>query len=160
MWPYWCDYRKPPNYVGTQWLLILDVCIDFSYMRDVYVVFYSSFVDSKWSQIKKKLESIFEKYNVSKASQESVEKLGKVLSQKTFTPDGKAWKMGITDKVLFNESKVTLLTSIYWSVLPIFKQYIMLFQRSKPMIHKLYYDQIDLFNQLLSYFVKPDILAK
>ena len=117
-------------------------------------------VDSKWSQIKKKLESIFEKYNVSKASQESVEKLGKVLSQKTFTPDGKAWKMGITDKVLFNESKVTLLTSIYWSVLPIFKQYIMLFQRSKPMIHKLYYDQIDLFNQLLSYFVKPDVLAK
>ena len=68
-------FRKPPNYVSTRWLSVLDVCIDFSYMHDVYVDFYSSFVDIKWSQIKKKLESIFGKYNVSKASQESVEEM-------------------------------------------------------------------------------------
>ena len=40
-----------------------------------------------------------------------------------------------------------------------FKKYGMLFQRDKSMIHELYYDQIDLFNQFLSYFVKPDALA-
>ena len=80
-------------------------------MRDVYVVFYSSFVDIKWSQIKKKLESIFEKYNVSKASQESVEEMVKTLSKKTFAPDGKARKMRVVDAVLLNESKVTRLTS-------------------------------------------------
>ena len=125
-------------------------------MGDVYVVFYSSFVDNKRSQIKKKLESIFEKYNVSKASQESVEEMVKALSKKTFTPDGKARKMRIAGAVLFNESKVTLLTSIYRSVLPVFKKYVMLFQRDKPMIQELYYDQIDLFNQFLSYFVKPE----
>ena len=28
------------------------------------------------------------------------------------------------------------------------------------MIHELYYDQTDLFNQFLSYFVKPKVLAK
>ena len=28
------------------------------------------------------------------------------------------------------------------------------------MIHDLYYDQIDLFSQSLSYFAKPNILAK
>ena len=104
-------FRKPPNYVASRWLSVLDVCIDFSYMRDVYVVFYSSFVDIKWSQIKKKLESIFEKYNVSKTSQESVEEMVKTLSKKTFTPDGKARKMRVVDAVLLNESKVTLLTS-------------------------------------------------
>ena len=75
-------FRKPPNYVATRWLSVLDVCIDFSYMRNVYVVFYSSFVDNKRSQIKKKLESIFERYDVSKASKESIEEMGKALSKK------------------------------------------------------------------------------
>ena len=28
------------------------------------------------------------------------------------------------------------------------------------MIHELYYDQIDLFNQFLSYLVNPDVLVK
>ena len=28
------------------------------------------------------------------------------------------------------------------------------------MIHELYYDQIDLFNQFLSYFINSDVLAK
>ena len=104
-------FRKPPNYVASRWLSVLDVCIDFSYMRDVYVVFYSSFVDIKWSQIKKKLESIFEKYDVSKTSEESVEEMVKTLSKKTFTPDGKARKMRVVDAVLLNESKDSLLTS-------------------------------------------------
>ena len=60
-------------------------------MHNVYVVFYSSFVDNKQSQIKRKLESIFEKYNVSKSFQESIEEMMKALSKKTFTPDDKAW---------------------------------------------------------------------
>ena len=59
-------------------------------MRGVSVVFYPSLIDNKCSQIKKKLESIFEKYNISKASQESIEEMEKALSKKTFTPDGKA----------------------------------------------------------------------
>ena len=45
-------------------------------------------------------------------------------------------------------------------MLQIFKKYVMLLQRDKPMIHKLYYDQTDLVNQFLSYFVKPDVLEK
>ena len=128
-------------------------------MRDVYVIFYSLFVENKWSQIKNKLESIFERYNVSKASLESIEEMGKTISKKTFTPDGKAWTMRISDKVLFNESKVALLTSIYWSVLSIFKKYATLFRRDKSIIHGLYYDQIDLFSQFLSFFVRPYVLA-
>ena len=70
-------------------------CIDFSYMHVIYVVFYSSFVDNKQNEVKKKLESIFENYNVSKASQESVEEIVKALSKKTSTPDGKAREMRI-----------------------------------------------------------------
>ena len=104
-------FRNPPNYEATRWLSVLDGCIDFPYMRDVYVVFYSSYVDNKRSQIKRKLESIFEKYNVSKASQESIEEMVKALRKKTFKSDSKVRIMGTADAVLFNESKITLLTS-------------------------------------------------
>ena len=89
-------------------------------MRDVHVVFDSAFVNKKRSQINKNLESIFERYDVSKASQESIEEMVKALSKNIFTLNGKAQKMRIANAVLFNESKVTLPTSIYWSVLPIF----------------------------------------
>ena len=51
-------------------------------MRDIYIVFYSSFVENKRSHIKKKLESIFEKCNVSKASQDSIEEMVKARSKK------------------------------------------------------------------------------
>ena len=67
-------------------------------MRVVYVVFYSSFVGSKQSQIKKKLESIFEKYNVSKDSQESIKEMVKALSKKTFMPDqGGQWSWKVLE---------------------------------------------------------------
>ena len=88
-------------------------------------------------RLRRNWNQFFERYNVSKASQESVEEMEKALSKTIFTPDGKARKMRIADKALFSESKVTLLTSIYWSVLPIFKKYVMLFQRGKPMIYGL-----------------------
>ena len=144
-------FCKPPNYVAFCWLSVLQVCIDFLYMRDVRVIFYSAFVNKRQSQIKKNLESIFERYNVPKGSQESIEEMVKALSKKKFNSDDKAGKISIVNVVLLNESKVTLVTSIYQPVLPIFKKYVMLFQKkNKPMIHKLYYDQIDLFNQFWS----------
>ena len=72
-----------------------------------------------------------------KASQESIEEIVKALSKKMFTLDDKTRKMRIADAVLFNKSKVTLLTSVYQSVLPIFKMYVMLLQRDKPMTYSI-----------------------
>ena len=46
---------------------------------------------------------------------------------KNFHTRWQARKMRIADAVLFNESKVTLLTSIYRLVLPIFKKHVMPF---------------------------------
>ena len=36
----------------------------------------------------------------------------------------------------------------------------MLFQREQLLIHKIYYDQIDVVRTFLWYFVKPEVLAK
>ena len=53
-----------------------------------------------------------------------------------FTLDDKTPKMRIADAVLFNKSKVTLLTSVYQSVLPIFKMYVMLLQSVPVLLRK------------------------
>ena len=46
---------------------------------------------------------------------------------------------------------------IYESVLVIFKKFVMRFQSEKPLIHKIYPEQLNLV-KTFSYFVKPDVL--
>ena len=64
------------------------------------------------------------------------------------------------NKLVLNHRYVSLLKSIYDSVLPLFKSYVMLFQQEQPLIHKIYYEQIDVVRTFLSYFLKPEVLAK
>ena len=64
------------------------------------------------------------------------------------------------NKLVVNDRHVPLLTSIYDSVLPLLKSYVMLFQQEQPLIHKIYYKQIDVVRTFLSFFVKLEMLAK
>ena len=64
------------------------------------------------------------------------------------------------NKLVVNDRHVPLLTSIYDSVLPLLKSYVMLFQQEQPLIHKIYYKQIDVVRTFLSFFVKLEVLAK
>ena len=79
--------------------------------------------------------------------------------KKKFTKKGTERKNRIIEKLHHNEDKVTLVTSLYESVLPLFKEFVMLFQKSTPVIHKVYYLQIELFTEFLSYFMKPHVVA-
>ena len=45
-------------------------------------------------------------------------------------------------------------------MLPLCKSYVMLFQSSKPFIHKVYLQQVAVVRKYFSYFLKPDILEK
>ena len=59
----------------------------------------------------------------------------------------------------YSSKRVSLLTSIYQTVLPLFKSFVMLFQQEKPLIHKIYFEQVSIIKNFLSYFVKPDVLV-
>ena len=50
--------------------------------------------------------------------------------------------------------------SLYQSVLSLFKSYVLLFQSEKPLIYKIYYQQIDIISKFFSYFLKHDVLTK
>ena len=106
--------------------------------------------------------SIFSKHNVSDASKEEITRIQGSVEKKYQggTDAGKQRKTRIVTKPVLNDRHVSLLTSIYDSVLPLFKSYVMLFQQEQPLIHKIYYEQIDVVRTFLSYFVKPEVLAK
>ena len=45
-------------------------------------------------------------------------------------------------------------------MLPTFKSHVLLFQRDKPLIHKVYHKQVSLVKEFFSYFIDPDALSK
>ena len=85
---------------------------------------------------------------------------GKLVDKykRSVTEKGRERKQRVIGK-LHQLNHYTLLTSLYQSVLPLFKSYVMLFQSEKPLIHKVYYKQVDAMRTFFSYFVKPDVLA-
>ena len=81
------------------------------------------------------------------------------MGEKKVTAKGKERQSRIVKALLFN-MKVSLVFSLYEAVFPVFKSFIMCFQSAKPLIHKVYYRQIELFQKFLSYFVNPSVFGK
>ena len=99
------------------------------------------------------------------ASQESIEAIRSVQTniKKKFvngTAQGKVRKMKIVNKLIMNRKYVDMLTGLYETILTIFKKYVMLFQQEKPLIHKIFPEQLKLVKTFFSYFVKPEALSK
>ena len=105
--------------------------------------------------------SIFKRHNVTEASKSELLNMQKNLAEKhrNATKKGKARKIKIIKTLLYSSKRVSLLTSIYLTVLPLFKSFVMLFQQEKPLIHKIYFEQVSIIKNFLSYFVKPDVLV-
>ena len=95
------SFRVPPNYISTRWLSVYDVCMEFSYLRDAYVVFYYSFFTES-DKKKKVMDTIFKKLLVSNASQQEIVDIQQGLRKKQFTKFSKARKQRIAEQLLFN----------------------------------------------------------
>lgn len=61
-------------------------------------------------------------------------------------------------QVLFEDKKTLLELHFYSAVLPMLKQYVLLFQSKDPKIHKLHDEQERLIREFLSCFIKPEDL--
>ncbi|CAM4714558.1 unnamed protein product [Leuciscus chuanchicus] len=71
---------------------------------------------------------------------------------------GKKRKARIVKKIWVENQKVDLNLSVYLGVLPIFKEYVMVFQESKTLVHKLHDKQLEVFINFLACFIKPEHL--
>ena len=97
---------------------------------------------------------------MSHSSLEETKKIQLRLGKKKFTTKGKERQSRIVEALLFNMKKISLISSFYEAVLGIFKSFIMCFHSAKPLLHKVYYRQIELFQEVLSYLVKPSVPRK
>ena len=79
---------------------------------------------------------------------------------KSSTEKGKERKQRIISKLLYNQNRYVILTTFCQSVLPIFKSHLMRFECDSPLIHKAYYQQVNLVKEFYFYFVKPSVVAK
>ena len=81
------------------------------------------------------------------------------LRAKNLTDDGKEHKERIVEKVLFKDVQTMLIMLFYQAILPLIKNYVVLFQSNVPLVHKLHDRQEQLFRHFLSCFIKQEELV-
>ncbi|KAL6473257.1 hypothetical protein MHYP_G00194450 [Metynnis hypsauchen] len=109
---------------------------------------------------KEPLESIFTKHNVNQTARARVEVVQDKLAKKGMTPQGRERKKRICQKLWHEETTTVLQLSLYKGVLAILKDYVMIFQGSQTLVHKLHDRQLELFLACLACFVKAEHITK
>ena len=118
-------------------------------------------MDKSGERCRKRRERISEGNNISDSSKVALEDVENRFMEKfkSETEQGKEKKRRIISSFKFPKRYV-LYISFYQSVLPTFKSYVLVFQSDKPLIHKVYHEQVILVKEFFSYFIDPDALSK
>lgn len=102
---------------------------------------------------RKKVEtSVLKKHKTSELSKAAVSDLTKGRSCKFktgTTKKGRERKQRVIKK-LHQSNYYTMITSLYHTIMPLFKRYVMLFQSDRPLIHKIYYKQVEIVRTFFS----------
>lgn len=77
---------------------------------------------------------------------------------KVRSEDGKKRKLRLVDKLFYQRDKTLLTMNMYLSVLPMFKSFVLMFERKEPMVHRLHDEQTDLFRHFLACFMRQEKL--
>ena len=80
------------------------------------------------------------------------------LYKKKLTDAGTKRKAVVSGKLFKNRRYTILMISLYISVIPILKSYVMLYERKEPLVHTLHEEHSKLLEQFLACFIKPEIL--
>ncbi|XP_076354683.1 uncharacterized protein LOC143249156 [Tachypleus tridentatus] len=153
-------FTTPPRFVSHRWLSAYDATVTTARIMEAYTVLYFAFLSKSEQPVYKEvIEEIYKKlYQVSTKGQARITAIHAELKKKSMTEQGKARKVRIVEKILFHREKTDLLTSVYLGVLPILKEYVMVFQGKKTMCHKLHDMQMKTFTAFLACFVKAEHL--
>ena len=108
----------------------------------------------------KRQARIYANNDISDLSKSEFSKLKDKAAAKTAsgTAKGKERKNRIIAK-LFKQRKFKFHVSFYKALLPMFKRYVMLFQREEPLINKVHYEQVEIIKRFLLYSVLPSNLV-
>lgn len=152
-------FTRPERFTSHRFICAHKLAVDTDRLFDAYTVLYYSFLDKKEKlNLRKLVDFIFTKHEVSEEGKSEMEKSIQKIAKKSMTKDGKERKERIKGKLFDERRKTIMLLSIYKSVLETLKEYAVLFQAKEPMIHILHDKQIQLLCEFLGYFVKPQLL--
>ncbi|KAL6473267.1 hypothetical protein MHYP_G00194550 [Metynnis hypsauchen] len=149
------------GFVNHRWLSAYDASMATHAMMPAYQVLYYGFLSTADKGLyKEPLESIFTKHNVNQTARARVEVVQDKLAKKGMTPQGRERKKRICQKLWHEETTTVLQLSLYKGVLAILKDYVMIFQGSQTLVHKLHDRQLELFLACLACFVKAEHITK
>ncbi|XP_052282792.1 uncharacterized protein LOC127879778 [Dreissena polymorpha] len=150
-------FTAPERFLSHRWLSAYDLAVSTLRMWSAYQVFYYAFIDKAfkadyWPVVK----AILVACKVSQPAKEQIKAIIAEVGAKKMTADGQKRKKEIVEKVMFQERKTLLILYFYASVLPLMKRYVVLFQSKEPLVHRLNDEQVDVFREFLSCFVKQE----
>ena len=148
-------------FVATRWLSVYDVTLSTIYMFDVYAIFYFSFLRKEDKKLyKSMLNTIYCHHKLSDEVKTHIGAHQNELKWKKLTKAGKGRKYGIAQKVIVDEKKTRLNMRIYSSALQVMIKYVKVFQQAEPAIFRIHTEQVDVFTEFLTNFIKPEVLSK
>ena len=154
-------FTSPELYVATRWLSVYDVAVDTIRMLDALTIFYYGFLSSlDASHFLHACVEIYYRKQLSGNSKDAIREIHATLRKKNMTTEGKMRKERIIKKLFVNRKYTKILLDFYVSVLPLLKNYVLLFQKQEPQIHKLHDEQVTLLRQVFTCFIKPEALVK
>ncbi|KAL2102116.1 hypothetical protein ACEWY4_001284 [Coilia grayii] len=149
------------GFVNHRWLSAYDASMATHAMMPAYQVLYYGFLSTADKELyKEPFESILTKHNVNETARARVKVVQDKLAKKGMTPQGCERKKRICQKLWHEETTTVLELSLYMGVLAILKDYVMVFQGSETLVHKLHDRQLELFLAYLACFVKAEHITK
>ncbi|XP_056449462.1 uncharacterized protein LOC130385149 [Gadus chalcogrammus] len=149
------------GFVSHRWLSAYDASMATYAMLPAYKVLYFGFLSAEDKDLyKEPLESIYTKYTVNPTARARIRTLHEDLNRKGMTQQGKDRKKRVCRKVWHEETTTLLQLSVYMGVLAILKEYVMVFQGSQTLVHKLPDKQFELFLAFLACFIKGEHITQ
>ncbi|XP_048107000.1 uncharacterized protein LOC125299671 [Alosa alosa] len=148
-------FTNPPRCISHRWLSAYDVGLGTKRMLPALKILYYGFMKTQDQEVYKEvLQDMYREHELSDQAQRRIEFIHKDLCKKAMTGQGKDQKARICQKIWVESRKVDLHLSVYLGVLPILKEYVMVFQGSKTLVHK----EVEVFVNFLACFIKPEHL--
>ncbi|XP_034058946.1 uncharacterized protein LOC117537731 isoform X2 [Gymnodraco acuticeps] len=149
------------GFVRHRWLSAYDASMATHAMMPAYRVLYYGFLSTADKELyREPLELMYTTYHVNQAGRACIKVVQEELNRKGMTPQGRERKKRVCQKLWHEEMTTVLRLSIYMGLLAILKEYVMVFQGSQTLVHKLHDRQLELFLAFMACFVKAEYITQ
>ncbi len=150
-------YTQPPRFLDHRWLSAYDAAMSLDRMMPAYQILYFGFLRADDKAVYQDvIDKLYDTYKVNEKAKRKITYFHHDLVKKSMTDKGKARKKRVVEKLFFQYPTTQMQLSVYESVLPIMKSYVMVFQGKSTLVHKLHDQQLQVFSTFLGCFVKPE----